>query len=395
MNLRRFRRVVFVFPPKSRTLTLFTAMTLFAVLTITVQTSARVTHRITTFNVQGAGAGAGQGTVGIGVNGAGSIVGYYFDGYSVTHGFVRNRDGAITKFDPPGSTGTFVYALNWEGAITGFYSDATSVYHGFLRARHGKITTFDAPGVGTGPGQGTITGDINDFGGIAGYYYDASSVGHGFLRNPDGSFATFDASGAGTAPGQGTFPQFFSALTDFGAITGFYVDANNVYHGFVRHFDGAITEFDAAGGGTGPGQGTISYSINQRGATIGPYLDATTVGHGFVRDADGTITEFDVPGSGTGVGTGVGFGFVQGTIPLGNNRGGVTVGIYVDQNNAAHGFQRAVNGEITTFDVPGAGTGANQGTFPCSNNAEEASAGFYIDASNVSHGFLRNPKDRR
>jgi hypothetical protein len=282
-----------------------------------------------------------------------------------------------------------------EGAITGFYSDAANVYHGFLRARHGKITTFDAPGVGTGPGQGTITGDINDFGAIAGYYYDASSVGHGFLRNSDGSFATFDASGAGTAPGQGTFPQFFSAFSDFGALTGYYVDANGVYHGFVRHSNGKITEFDAAGGGTGPGQGTISYSINQRGATIGTYVDATTVGHGFVRDAYGTITEFDVVGAGTGVGTGIGFGFVQGTIPLGNNLEGVTVGIYVDENNAAHGFQRAINSEVTAFDVQGAGAGSNQGTFPCSNNAEQAIAGFYIDAGNVSHGFLRSPRDRR
>lgn len=380
---------------KSRTVTLFAAMTLFAVLAIAVQTSARVGHRITTFNVPGAGTSAGQGTVGIGVSGSGLIVGYYFDATSVNHGFVRQPDGAITKFDPAGSMGTFVYAVNWEGAITGFYSDASSVYHGFLRSSRGKINTFDAAGAGTGPGQGTITGDINDFGVIAGYYYDASSVGHGFLRSPDGSLATFDAAGAGTGPGQGTFPQFFSCLTDFGAITGFYVDANNAYHGFVRHFDGAITEFDVAGAGTGPGQGTISYSINLGGATIGPYIDASTVGHGFVRDADGTVATFDVPGAGAGPGTGVGFGFVQGTIPLGNNLEGVTVGIYVDQNNAAHGFQRAINGEITTFDVPGAGGGANQGTFPCTNNAEEASAGFYIDAGNVSHGFLRSPKDWR
>jgi len=36
--------------------------------------------------------------------------------------------------------------------------------------------------------------------------------------------------------------------------------------------------------------------------------------------------------------------------------------------NVAHGFVRAPNGVITTFDAPGAGTGAGQGTFPDQND---------------------------
>jgi hypothetical protein len=57
---------------KSRTLTLFTAMTLFAALAITVQTSAQsqmatfdvpTKSKITTFEAPGAGTGAGQGTL--------------------------------------------------------------------------------------------------------------------------------------------------------------------------------------------------------------------------------------------------------------------------------------------------------------------------------------------
>jgi hypothetical protein len=348
-------------------------------------------HKIITFDVSGAGTGAGQGTVGIGVNQWGFIVGYYTDANGVSHGFLRNPDGAVAKFDPTGSMSTYVYGLNMEGATTGFYVDANNVYHGFLRNLKGKMTTFDAPGAGTAAGQGTITGDINDFGVIAGYYYDPSNVGHGFLRAPNGKITTFDAVGAGTGPGQGTFPQFFSALTDFGAATGFYVDANNVYHGFVLNPDGTITDFDAPGVGTGAYQGTLPYSINLGGTAIGLYIDTSTVGHGFVRSRDGTIATVDVPGAGTGPGTGVGFGFVQGTIPLGNNLGGETIGIYVDQNNASHGFLLTPNGEITKFDVHGAGTGANQGTFACTNNMEGAIAGFYIDASNVSHGFLRMP----
>jgi len=46
------------------------------------------------------------------------------------------------------------------------------------------ITTFDAPGAGTGPGQGTQALAINEGEHIAGSYIDASNVFHGFLRTP-------------------------------------------------------------------------------------------------------------------------------------------------------------------------------------------------------------------
>ena len=45
------------------------------------------------------------------------------------------------------------------------------------------IITFDAPGAGTLPGQGTIASSINPAGEITGWYDDASDVVHGFLRS--------------------------------------------------------------------------------------------------------------------------------------------------------------------------------------------------------------------
>ena len=97
------------------------------------------------------------------------------------------------------------------------------------------ITTFDAPGAGTGPGQGTQPFAINPAGLITGFYFDAGDASHGFLRNPEGTIATFDVPGAGTGPGQGTTP--FS-ITPAGAIAGRYVDASNVAHGFLRAPEG-------------------------------------------------------------------------------------------------------------------------------------------------------------
>jgi len=105
--------------------------------------------------------------------------------------------------------------------------------------------------------------------------------------------------------------------------------------------------------------------------------------HGFLRAADGKLTTFDVPGGGTG--------FFQGTYPASNNSAGEITGNYTDTNDVNHGFLRAPDGRITTFDVPGAGTGAYQGTVPYGNNPAGVIVGNYVDANGVSHGFLRFP----
>jgi hypothetical protein len=56
-------------------------------------------------------------------------------------------------------------------------------------------------------------------------------VAHGFLRSGAGDeMLIFDIPGAGTGAGQGTFG---SIVTNKGAITGSYVDANNVSYGYL------------------------------------------------------------------------------------------------------------------------------------------------------------------
>ena len=107
---------------------------------------------------------------------------------------------------------------------------------GIQGSAHGPtFTTIDAPGAGIGPGQGTRAVSINPVGVITGGYVDANNVRHGFLRNrnPDGTFTitTIDAPGAGAGPSQGTIPISNNAL---GAITGYYIDASNVTRGFLR-----------------------------------------------------------------------------------------------------------------------------------------------------------------
>jgi hypothetical protein len=324
----------------------------------------------------------------------GVIVGTYYDASNVGHGFLRTPDGKITAFNVKGAgsgsgQGTFPYGNNAEGQITGTYADAVGVYHGFLRDRDGDITTLNVKGAGSG---GTIGGDINPKGEIAGYYVDANSVAHGFLRTPSGKIVVFDAPGVGTAPGQGTYPSFCDALTPEGAITGVYLDANNVNHGFVRAPDGGITTFDVPGAGTEPGPafcifcpGTFPTGINAAGVITGLYLDAANVQHSFVRYPHGAIVTFDAPGAGSAVA-------FQGTTAENINSAGEITGYLTDANFFDHGFVREPNGRITDFDAPGAGSppgGQFYGTVPACNNDAGEIAGYYTDANGLAHGFLR------
>jgi hypothetical protein len=236
-----------------------------------------------------------------GINPEGAVTGSYADATGAIHSFLRasNRNGNFITFDPPGSTCTvpsipfaicsYPGGINPAGAIAGTYCSANTC-HGFLRSPDGRFTTFDAPGVAVnGPGVelGTVPNGINPAGAITGYYVDANYMNHGFLRSPDGRFTTFDAPGA-VPPGGGTVP---SGINPAGAIIGLYYDASGVAHSFLRAPDGRFTTFDPTGCPT-----SSPSAINPAG-TITGWCYASEVTHGFLRSPDGRFTTFDAPGS--------------------------------------------------------------------------------------------------
>ena len=55
----------------------------------------------------------------------------------------------------------------------------------------------------------------------------------------------------------------------------------------------SFTVFDAPGAGTAPDQGTYAYQTNNSGVSTGTYFDSNTTYHGFVRAVDGRIKSFD------------------------------------------------------------------------------------------------------
>jgi predicted membrane protein len=242
-----------------------------------------------------------------------------------------------------------------------------------------NFTTFNAPGAGTTAYEGTVSLSMNTAGDITGVYIAAGTVYHGFVRAANGVITTFDVTGAGTGKNQGTYP--FSINTA-GVIAGMYADSSNGYHGFVRAKNGKITSFDVPGAIADFHLGTAASSINTAGDVTGMYRDSSFVHHGFIRAANGTLTyPIDVSGAGTGE--------YQGTEPISINTAGDITGYYVDKSGANHGFVRAADGTITTFDVTGAGTGSGQGTTGFSIDTAGTIVGAYADSSDVSHGFVR------
>jgi hypothetical protein len=334
------------------------------------------------------------------INNFGAITGYYLGADNVYHGFLRNPDGKFTKFNAPGAdtkagdfNGTLPNAINDAGAITGVYYDASNEAHGFLRSPEGKFTTFDVPG-------GTI-GAINPIAlnleaAIVGVYQDQNGVFQAFLRRPDGTFETWSGPGACDAtPATGCFGTGAFSINDFGTVAADYEDnsGNFVDHGLLRSPRGKFTTFEAPGSGSSSYQGTgspgSSVSVNQFGAVAGYYIDAGNVVHGYLRSPWGDITTFDVPGEGP-----QGIGCFN-DCSMGLNDWGSITGYYLDANNVYHGFVRSLWGKVTTFDAPGANTTAGSfgGTFPVSINDEGAITGYYLDAKNVNHGFLLFPSD--
>jgi hypothetical protein len=224
--------------------------------------------------------------------------------------------------------------------------------------------TFDAPGAFNAPGAGTAALSINPAGEITGFYLDANYEWHGFLRAADGTITSFDP--------PGSVFTFSGSINPEGAIVGTYLDANGGPHGFLRARDGSFTTFNPPGV-IAPFT-SFPPSINPAGA-VAYYNDSI---EGFVRAPDGTFTIFESPGA-------------SGTFATGINPAGTVAGYYfiVTINPFSlsfHSYVRTPDGSITSFDPPGSsssGTGSE-----CINSAGVI-AGDYSDSNGVSHGYVR------
>ena len=218
----------------------------------------------------------GAGTIPLSINPAGEVTGYYFDTDSFAHGFLRDAKGNVTDFDAPGASTacffglTVAQGINAAGEITGNYYDSpVCISHGFLRERNGAIIVVDVPGF-----IDTFPETINNAGETAGWGFDATGAEHGFLRDNRGFFTTFDLPNLENSGSMQINPA--------GVIAGFWLDGNLVGHSFRRSADGTVATIDVPGAGAGFSQGTQASSINPAGVITGFYRDANSVAHGFL-----------------------------------------------------------------------------------------------------------------
>jgi hypothetical protein len=270
--------------------------------------------------------------------------------------------------------------INPAGEILG-YSPLTSSglfgpTSGFLRDGNGTFNTFDVPGaisyVSALVFYGPPGSSLNPSGEAVGGYLDANSVFHGFVRDNHGVITTFDAPGADINPADqvGTVPLSINAA---GEATGYYWDATFSLHGFFRDKHGTVTDFDPPGYSTACNGVTFPTAINAAGEIVGNYEDAECFVHGFLRERNGAFTVVDVPGS-------------PGTFPLTINDGKVIAGWFQESNGDGHWFVRDNRGSFSTFDTPDV-----RDFIFMDINPAGVIVGSYLDSNLVFHSFRRTP----
>ena len=348
-------------------------LSLLCVGVLAVATSTEAKPVITIFDVPHATQVFQGGTAPIGMNQNGDVTGYYTT-KSVRHGFIRTADGQYLTFVVRHRAHTFPLAINDARAVTGVVRTERGVPRGFLRTPDGAVTLLDPPGSG-GSSYGTEPLVIDDAGNIGGYYEDVAGVLHGFLRAPDGTYAVYDAPGGGRDPGEGTFVTNMTAKDH---LVGYSFDTQAGQFGFTRSASGRRQVQFAYPGATA----TSPQAMNDGGVITGYYTNADEVWHGLVGTTGGGFASFDAPSGGTLAGAG--------TTGYAVNKSGLIGGFAIDDNFAYHGFLRKASGEIVPIDIEGAGTDANKGTIVEAVSDAGVVMGYFTDANGVNHGFLRS-----
>jgi hypothetical protein len=187
----------------------------------------------------------GMSATAFGINDHGTIVGQYVTS-TATPGFIRvNGNSFITINAPSGPNTVNAQSINNHGLIVGFYVGTDGQDHGFMAnekdATNGTLTgtPIADPVIPTVPGEPGATFvfsqvlSVNDKGIAVGYYGDSTTSQHGFIYNTNTGQYTFLDDPKEAFSGGGVEVTQITGITNSGEITGFYSDANGVFHGFV------------------------------------------------------------------------------------------------------------------------------------------------------------------
>jgi hypothetical protein len=216
----------------------------------------------------------------------------------------------------------------------------------------------------------TIAFGINNSQTITGYWLDASAVQHGFVGPADGSnYTSFDAK---TDPD--TQPRGINAAGYITGIDNSLSGDPTTYIPFERSPKGKITNVTM----NGTVLNYLVQGINTKGTFSGNYENSSAQFIGYT----GAKSKFGSAIKLKGIKN-------TGTAGRGIDDAGDVVGWYLDANGAQHGFYQPSGGKAITIDDPG-GTTNPEGI----NNKGEIS-GLYTDASSNRHGFTYDIKSAK
>ncbi len=186
----------------------------------------------------------GTSAVAFGINDKGTIVGQFVNS-TATPGFIRVNNKSFIEIDAPsGSNVVNAQSINNKGLVVGFYVGTDGQDHGFMAnekaATNGVVTgtSIADPTIPAVPGEPGATFvfsqvlSVNDHGIAVGYYGDSTTSQHGFIYNTNTGQYTF-LDDPSEAFNNGVEVTQITGITNSGEITGFYSDANGVFHGFV------------------------------------------------------------------------------------------------------------------------------------------------------------------
>jgi probable HAF family extracellular repeat protein len=274
-------------------------------------------------------------------------------GFLLIPGIARAQQYLLENEAFPGDTFTQLLSINDADVIAG--------YHGQM-VNQGFILNLGAPNVFTpenfpGSMQTQVTG-INNSGDTSGFYIDNNDVQHGFLET-NGVFSTVDFPGT-------TFNNLLG-LNNTGQSAGFFMTGGQQTQYIFNPFLPVGGQFKPL---TLPGSGQAT-DINDKGQVSGFFATGQNADDGFLLSA-GKLTILSFPGATV-------------TEALGLNNLGQVVGFYNDAAGNPHGFIYS-GGLFTTIDDPG----ATQTTVNGINNFGIV-VGFALEQNGDTVGFVGAP----
>ncbi len=213
-------------------------------------------------------------------------------------------DGIFITYDFPGSQKTHFYALGNNGLAAGHYQDSDGLYHGVI-VENGEMRQYDFPGAV----QTEIYGYSDRTGALTGNYIDTSGVRRGF-------------SGDTIVERPGALATYADFVSWTGHIVGSYVDAEGIYHAYMRSSVGRFLSIDL------PNATNLEYfflhGLNNARAVVGRAKAVDDVPRTYVGSPL-NLQELQFPGSVSTEGWNI-------------NQDGSIVGHYDSADGRRHGF---------------------------------------------------------